>query len=995
MARSHSSYTASPMRHRSPRHSPARRPTSEDGSQYELDLDALGMNSTFESTGLEESRDPNVDVVDTSDIEGPDDFTMNMTYWMTADLPLAQIKSRKEASSKVQEVRGDARLGENGGQDTIEEGDEAFIQHSARDRQGEEEDFNSASPTVRVRGSTDDKEDRDDNSDSSMENDEKVMSYLDALPDTDIPDAISSTPMQVQNRNMLQLPKRSPSRTRSLQPTVEDCDTPRKPTQATVIHHVLQESTEVGLSEEDKVQSKIADLHSRLQQQELASKTRITELETLLSFTRSELEARLTANYTQKEKIAYLEGENDRLFNQRQASEASAEKRLKEQGSELKLKRQEFEEELRLQNLAKLQSQREDFEQQLAKSEDAKRAVQRQVEAKDRTLSELRSELGHLKQAKEQELQAIKTTHSAEHQKHEQTFAQERTALNEKLSALQTQADNLQASLAKATAEAKSAREEAQANAVPRLFTPSSSQNDLSRISELESRIETLQSQLHESRTSNATKDQELLRTSDLESRIQSLQSQLDSSRAEVTTSKEQALQRNSDLESRLQSLQAQLDASRANLSAKDQDVLRKTDLESQIQTLQSHLEAARAEATAKEQELKHKSDLESRIQSLQSQTSSSRTDLAAKDQCLLRNIEEKERLEERLNTAQGRIEGLETTITTLRQQVAEAQRQSSKSRTDVERYERELEDATDRLEDARAEADRRVADMEKKLSKMKDSKMEVETRLKHLASSHENLIEEQEMQLDDVRSNAEDAVRKAGAIVEQERSEKRKLIKELKAKTIELENLRAESARKMADTENVSDDDDDEEEEENEPSSSSASARNKAEAKAKDVEIANLRTLIRTQAATMKTLKSDLSALRKTHTRTLSKSSTQTELDTTIQTLHAELHVLRKEKATLTMEAAAREEDLEATNKAMDEKLAAMMSKVLKERARTVVGMRDGQWAETLGKKQDEREFMGKLLMREWGRQEVGVADEREGLGEKQRFRYKYVKRT
>jgi hypothetical protein len=108
MPRSRSSYTASPIRYRSPQRSPARRP-SEDGSQYELDLDALGMNSTFESTGLDESRDPDVDHVGTSDIEGPEDFTMNMTYWMTADLPLAEIKARKEAIAKVKEVREDTR----------------------------------------------------------------------------------------------------------------------------------------------------------------------------------------------------------------------------------------------------------------------------------------------------------------------------------------------------------------------------------------------------------------------------------------------------------------------------------------------------------------------------------------------------------------------------------------------------------------------------------------------------------------------------------------------------------------------------------------------------------------------------------------------------------------------------------------------------------------------------------------------------------------------
>ncbi|KAF7443430.1 hypothetical protein A1F99_129370 [Pyrenophora tritici-repentis] len=52
MVRTHSSHTASPTRFQSPQRSPARRP-SQDGSQYEMDLDALGLNSTFESTELD------------------------------------------------------------------------------------------------------------------------------------------------------------------------------------------------------------------------------------------------------------------------------------------------------------------------------------------------------------------------------------------------------------------------------------------------------------------------------------------------------------------------------------------------------------------------------------------------------------------------------------------------------------------------------------------------------------------------------------------------------------------------------------------------------------------------------------------------------------------------------------------------------------------------------------------------------------------------------
>jgi chromosome segregation ATPase len=942
------------------------------------------MNSTYESTGLDEGRDPDVDHVDTSDIEGPEDFTMNMTYWMTADLPLAEIKARKEAGAKVKAVRADIRYDANGAQDSTEAGDEAIIEESTRDRRVEE-DLDSASPTMPANGSTDGRQIHDANSESSMENEEKVMSYLDALPDTDIGNAATSTPLRVQKRGMLEVPKQLASKARSLQPTVEDDDTPpRKPTQETVIHHVQDSRIEMNSTEQDIVKSQIAELQFRLEQQGSTYKTRIIELETILSFTRSELEAARTANYKQKEEAVNLRDENDKHKNDHQAIQASVQSRLKEQKDELSAKLQEFGEELRLQNLAKLQSQREDFEQQLRASEEAKRVVDERMEAKHQNLEELRSELQQLKQSKDQELQAIKTAHSSEQQKHEQSFIQERTSLNEKLSAFQARANSLQVDLEKATAEARSAREAVQTNAILQTSTSSSTEAHSSRITGLESRIQSLETQLHASRADIAVKD---LNMSDLEFRIQSLQSQLESTRAEGI-SKDRKLQHQPDLDSQLQSLQSQLDSSRANLTIKGQDLLHKSDVESRIQALQSQLDASRAEIASKDQELSQKADLESRVQSLTAQLDSSRSDLTAKDQYLLSNIEEQERLEERLNTAQGRIEGLETTISTLRQQLAEAHRQSSKARTDVERYEKDIEDANDRLEDARAEADRRVADVERKLAKMKDLKTEAETKFKESKSLHESLIEDHEAQLEDVRSNAEDAVRKAGALIEQERSEKKRLTKELKSKTIEVENLRSEGTRKAADEEDTSDDD---------AEGHSASLHRNGDVLAKDSEIENLRALLRTQASAMKTLKSETASLRKAHsklqTQSQSTTETSTSTTTTLATLHAELHTLRHENSTLKSDAAARKEDVEAVNKAMDERLAAMMTKVLKERSRTVVGKRDGQWVETIGKKSDERELMGRLLMREWGKQEVGVAKENEG--EKQGYRYKYVKRT
>ncbi|PSN74383.1 hypothetical protein BS50DRAFT_567217 [Corynespora cassiicola Philippines] len=884
MARTHSSYTASPTRFRSPQPSPHRE-TSEDGSQYEMDLDVLGLNSTFDSTGLEEGHEPQVDVVDTSDIEGPEDFTMNMTYWMTADLPLAQaksqIKSRKEAKGKFEEVRGDAGRDMDPAQDSIEEGDRVVLEE--RETAG----FNSASPTMRANGTTDGQRSGKALSETSMENNEKVRSYLSALPDTDMGDALTSTPLRIPKHNTLQVPSPAGAKARSLQATVEDYDTPRKPTQETVIHHAPKPSAEVRGSEEDKLRSRIADLESQLEQRELASKTRIVELETILSYTRSELDSARTNGYRQKDKIAALEAANQRQKEDAEATRILVENQLQSQKDELTAKMERLGEELQLESSGKLQNQRDDFERQLRALEEAKHAVEEHVRSRSQLLEQVRAELSKLRQSDEQEFQGNQNAYFS---KHGADREDEKFALQEKLLSVQARADHLQAELEKATSEARAAREDAEVVATHRHAAEATNNAQASRISDLQAEVAILHSKLDAEHAGNATLDEE---------------------------------------------------QPPVNIST---------------------------DAAHKDQ-LGQGTSLEFRVKSLQFQLDSSRADVTAKDQELLRHIQDHEQLEQRLSTSQGRIESLENAISSLRQQLAEAHRDSARYRSDAERFERDLEDATDRLQDARAEADRRVADMERKLIRMKELKGDAERKLKEAQSENEELVEDQETKLDDVRSRAEDAVRKAGLVVEQERTEKKKLAKQLKKISEELEQLRLETATKAA-QEDDSDDD-------------SSFAPNQANTK--DAEIENLRSLLRKQSASMRTLKTETSSLKKENARLIS-----VEAESSVDALQSELESLRRDNEALRVEAEARREDFEAVNKAMDERLAAMMSKLLKERARAVVGKRDGQWAESMSKAKDERDFMGKVLMREWGRHEVGPAEE----GEKQSYRYKYTKR-
>jgi chromosome segregation ATPase len=332
--------------------------------------------------------------------------------------------------------------------------------------------------------------------------------------------------------------------------------------------------------------------------------------------------------------------------------------------------------------------------------------------------------------------------------------------------------------------------------------------------------------------------------------------------------------------------------------------------------------------------------------------------------------MEAQEQSNLRYHTSQGRLQSLEAGITILRQQLADTHRDNAKAQADADRFSRDLEDANERLQDASAEADRRVMDVDKKLSKMKELKLEAEKKFKELQFQQADLIEGHEAMMEDVREKAEDAVRKAGTLLEQERTEKRRLIKDLKRTKEDVDKLRVQKAA------------------EEEASDSSTLT----EPNAKDTEMESLRDIIKRQVAEMKTLKADLSSLRKENKKFKSTWAGSADLQSTIADLESELKQLRSENSTLQSRLATQEFEHEAINKAMDEKLATVLSKLMKERAKTVVGKRDGQWVESVKEVQGEKELLGKVLMRQWGREEVGGGNDDEGKG--QGYRYKYVKR-
>lgn len=868
MARTHSSYTASPTRTRSPQRSSARRSSSEDGSQYEMDLDALGLNSTFESTVLEGNYEPPVDRVDTSEVEGPEDFTMNMTYWMTADLQPAPVKSRKETQSRGSRTATSAerQAGEEG-----EEGDRAAAEAST-----------AASPTVRVHGTTASREYSTPASDRSMPNEEKVRSFLSALPDTELDHLPAGTPLRGPRQSMLQIPRSSPPKARSLQPTVEDYDTPRKPTQQTVIHHPAP----AAHGEQTTSADRVAELHARLDQQELASRTRITELETILSYTRTELDNTRNDNYKHKDNIARLEAFLEEQRAKQDVTDDSLENRLKTLEQEHKTQLQHLEQRLQHEHERTLQIQREELEHRLEELETSNDEVSEQVRTKTQELESIREQLA-LRDAEEAEQREKNETQD------QQAFAAERTDLLNNLNSVQARADLLQAELARATAEAKAAREDTQARESSDATFKAAPYSQASRIS-------------------------------DLETQLQDARFSLECAQADVAA-KEQLFQTNISLNVNLRALRSELEAQ---------------------QTALAQLRSGQTARSASDEQLQ--------------------SELAAKDRIVEQHVEERDSLQRQLSTAHGRISGLENSLTTLRAQLADAHRETGVARADAERLTHDLRDANDRLADVRAEADRRVADFEKKLAKTKDLRAETESKLRELKSQHDDLVEGHAAILEDVRDKAEDAVRKTGALLAQERKEKTRLKKDVERLQRELNTLR--TAHEQDSTVRFASGSD---------TTSTALPAPKPADDPKEKEIDSLKSIIKTQLTELKTLKS-------THASAITTLTTSHE--DSLNTLRAEISSLRTQLETQALDHAA-------INAAMDEQLSALLSKLMKERARTVVGKRDGQWEEVQRNSAGEKELLGKVLMRQWGREECGVTEEKE-RGRKQVFEYKYVMR-
>jgi chromosome segregation ATPase len=324
--------------------------------------------------------------------------------------------------------------------------------------------------------------------------------------------------------------------------------------------------------------------------------------------------------------------------------------------------------------------------------------------------------------------------------------------------------------------------------------------------------------------------------------------------------------------------------------------------------------------------------DFETRLHTLQTQLDASRADITAKDQEILRSIEEQEQLDQRFIASQKRISELEASISTLRQQLEQARMETSEARVEIENAQEGARVARVGLREARAEADAHINELGDRLKGLKDAKANAEGRVMELENEREAFLEAHKMKSLELRNKAEDAVKKVSAMLDLERAEKKKVGKEIKKLKEEVSRLTAELEKRSEESED----------------------------KDEDVEeVQTLRELLRKQVQATKAAKMEAQATRK------------------------ELESLRTEMET-------QKEDFKAVNMEMDERLALLLRSITKERAKTAIELRDGQWVKNMERLQGERELMGKVLMREWGKQECGAV----AADENQAYRYLYVKR-
>lgn len=236
---------------------------ASQSTKYSVNFNALPDNASDASSLFELHHNAPLDVIHTDDIDGPTDFTQNMELWMRGDFP-----SKESRKDQIFE-----QVNELATEDSKANAEKGVSVNNAV-KKGEQ---NDSVPNHSRRSSL-----------SSLAEQEKVLSYLETLGDAEIPDIRIESPRTTRNARSV----------RSLQPTVEDFETPRKSSAGTAIH-VSSQNLE---SPHKDMSSRITELEEELRRQTEEAESALAKLRQQLSSTRTELDQAVSgAQLRQKE----------------------------------------------------------------------------------------------------------------------------------------------------------------------------------------------------------------------------------------------------------------------------------------------------------------------------------------------------------------------------------------------------------------------------------------------------------------------------------------------------------------------------------------------------------------------------------------------------------------------------------------------------------------------------------------------------------------------
>ncbi|KAF2084605.1 hypothetical protein K490DRAFT_59412 [Saccharata proteae CBS 121410] len=723
----------------------------EGDTRYSIDFDAL-LGADNNDTGDITLDEPAIDVVNSEDVEGPSDFTQNMEFWMRGGrLPeRGREEEEEEGGERVEDEDGAAAA--EGHDEDADEGFQADDDETlpevgeARDQGLESVDTSQAAAIIEdLEGYVvSDEEDSGARRPSAGSIDEQ----LDILSSMDDEEARrdsprSSTPRSPHPRagsgqpHIKQQPI-TPAKRELLQPTVEDHeDTP--------VHSRLNitplRTPEVLVEDYEKLRRRPSPGPAPQQQTPRKPNQQNEDLRSQIRDLGSQLQRQ---QHEHDAKVVALE--SALLKTRGDLSEAKDNERhwcnaATQHHDRLAALDKQWKDHL--------SKTHQDYQRKIKDQEESFALVKSSIEAR---LSSSETEAQNRFAQKESELAAAETGHA-------QQLEQQRAGYESKLAVLEARIEELaQERDERPPRNDNEAEKQTPDSPIEQSSAHQKASSDAARIAELEATLSTTQAQLSNTRRDSLAREN-LARAA--HSHTEAL----------LARSKTQV----SDLESSLRLLQSQLAQARRELSDLQADASGARDSARVLRDELHHAQSLIAHKTARLAQLL--GDLEAEKTRARERRDA---DAAGGVEALQRLLAEQER------TAEASIRQLEDQLRKEREYGgAEAlQRQLAEQERTAEASIRQLEDQLRKA--------RKCGGAEALQGQLAEQERTSDARIRQLEDQLRKAREEQKAKVDAMRRRAEDAVKRAGAIVQNQQAARASLAQELKAMRMEVEDVRA-----------------------------------------------------------------------------------------------------------------------------------------------------------------------------------------------------------